>query len=136
MSINRVTLLGNTGKSPDFKEFDNGGCVATFSLATTKRGFKTKDGKEIPDHTEWHNIVFQNGLAKVANQYVKKGDKLYIEGELRTRSYNDAQGVKRYITEIVATDMEMLTPKGTRAGTQDLPMPDAPAPNGTDYLPF
>ena len=80
--------------------------------------------------------MFQNGLAKVANQYVKKGDKLYIEGELRTRSYDDAQGVKRYITEIVATDMEMLTPKGTRAGTQDLPMPDAPAPNGTDYLPF
>ena len=80
----------------------------------------------------------QNGLAKVANQYVKKGDKLYIEGELRTRSYDDAQGVKRYITEIVATDMEMLTPKGTGAGTQapPPPVPDAPAPDGTDDLPF
>lgn len=68
----------------------------------------------------------------------QKGDKLYIEGELRTRSYDDAQGVKRYITEIVATDMEMLTPKGTGAGTQapPPPVPDAPAPDGTDDLPF
>lgn len=130
MSVNKVTLLGHTGKAPDFKEFDNGGCVATFSLATTKRGFTAKDGRQIPERTEWHNIVLQNGLAKVANQYVKKGDKLYIEGELRTRSYDDAQGVKRYITEIVATDMEMLTPKGTGAGTQapPPPVPDAPAP--------
>lgn len=137
MSVNKVTLLGRTGKAPDFKEFENGGCVATFSLATTKRGFTTKDGREIPERTEWHNIVLQNGLAKVANQYVKKGDKLYIEGELRTRGYDDAQGVKRYITEIFATDMEMLTPKGTGAGTQAPPVPDAPAPNEPGYdLPF
>lgn len=136
MSVNKVTLLGHTGKAPDFKEFDNGSCVATFSLATTKRGFTTKDGRQIPERTEWHNIVLQNGLAKVANQYVKKGDKLYIEGELKTRSYDDAQGVKRYITEIVATDMEMLTPKETGAGTQAPPVPDAPAPDETDDLPF
>ena len=101
MSVNKVILMGHTGKAPDFKEFDNGGCVATFSLATTKRGYTTKDGRQIPERTEWHNVVLQNGLAKVANQYVKKGDKLYIEGELRTRSYDDAQGVKRYVTEIV-----------------------------------
>lgn len=137
MSVNKITLLGNTGKAPDFKEFDNGGCVATITLATTKRGFTTKDGRQIPERTEWHNIVLQNGLAKVANQYVKKGDKLYIEGELRTRSYDDAQGVKRYITEIVATDMEMLTPKTTGAGTQAPPTaPPAPAPEPSDDLPF
>lgn len=137
MSVNKVTLLGHTGKAPDFKEFDNGGCVATFSLATTKRAFTTKDGRQIPERTEWHNIVLQNGLAKVANQYVKKGDKLYIEGELRTRSYDDAQGVKRYITEIVATDMEMLTPKTTGTGTQAPPTaPPAPAPEPSDDLPF
>lgn len=133
MSVNKVTLLGNTGKDPDFKTFENGGCVAQFTLATTKRAFTTKDGQQIPERTEWHNIVLQNGLAKVAQQYVHKGDKLYIEGELRTRSYDDANGVKRYITEIVATDMEMLTPKATGAGTQ---APDAPAPNETDDLPF
>lgn len=137
MSINRVTLLGNTGKSPDFKEFDNGGCVATFSLATTKRGFKTKDGKEIPDRTEWHNIVLQNGLAKVAKQYVKKGDKLYIEGELRTRSYDDAQSVKRYITEILATNMEMLTPKRNGDEAQfPPPEPEVPASSVYNDLPF
>lgn len=138
MSVNKVTLLGNTGKDPDFKTFDNGGCVAQFTLATTKRAFTTKDGRQIPERTEWHNIVLQNGLAKVAQQYVHKGDKLYIEGELRTRSYDDANGVKRYITEIVATDMEMLTPKATGAGTQapPPPAPDAPAPNETDDLSF
>lgn len=138
MSVNKVTLLGNTGKDPDFKTFNNGGCVAQFTLATTKRAFTTKDGRQIPERTEWHNIVLQNGLAKVAQQYVHKGDKLYIEGELRTRSYDDANGVKRYITEIVATDMEMLTPKATGAGTQapPPPAPDAPAPNETDDLPF
>lgn len=137
MSVNKVTLLGNTGKAPDFKEFDNGGCVATLTLATTKRKFTTKDGREIPERTEWHNIVLQNGLAKVANQYVKKGDKLYIEGELRTRSYDDAQGVKRYITEIVVTDMEMLTPKRPEPGTQaPPPVPDVPTPDENDDLPF
>lgn len=138
MSVNKVTLLGNTGKDPDFKTFENGGCVAQFTLATTKRAFTTKDGQQIPERTEWHNIVLQNGLAKVAQQYVHKGNKLYIEGELRTRSYDDANGVKRYITEIVATDMEMLTPKATGAGTQapPPPAPDAPAPNETDDLPF
>lgn len=136
MSVNKVTLLGHTGKAPDFKEFDNGGCVATFSLATTKRGFTTKDGRKIPERTEWHNVVLQNGLAKVANQYVKKGDKLYIEGELRTRSYDDANGVKRYITEVVATDMEMLTPKAAGTTQAPPPVPDAPIPDQPDDLPF
>lgn len=137
MSVNKVTLLGNTGNDPVFKEFDNGGCVATFSLATSKRGFTTKDGRQIPERTEWHNVVLQNGLAKVANQYIKKGDKLYIEGELRTRSYDDANGVKRYITEVVAINMEMLTPKA--AGTMQTPpppVPDSPALDATDDLPF
>lgn len=135
MSVNKVILIGYTGKAPDVKYFDNGGVVATFSLATTKRGFQTKDGRNIPERTEWHNIVLQNGLAKIAEQYVKKGDKLYIEGELRTRSYDDAQGVKRYITEVVGYDMEMLTPKGT--GTQaPPPVPEALAPIQNDDLPF
>ena len=72
MSVNKVILMGNVGKDPDVKTFDNGGVVAQFPLATTKRGFKTKDGKEVPERTEWHNIVLSNGLAKVAEQYVKK----------------------------------------------------------------
>lgn len=135
MSVNKVILLGYTGKDPDFKEFDNGGCIATLSLATTKKGFKTKEGKEIPDKTEWHNIVLQNGWAKLANKYVKKGDRLYIEGELRTRNYDDSQGVKRYVTEIFVTFMEMLTPKEKVNQTPPPPMPDAPTPDDDD-LPF
>lgn len=131
--------MGHTGKAPDFREFDNGGCVATFSLATTKRGYTTKDGRQIPECTEWHNVVLQNGLAKVANQYVKKGDKLYIEGELRTRSYEDNNGVKRYITEVYGFNMEMLSPKKDGQTTQQggAPTPPPPIPDqDKDDLPF
>lgn len=112
MSVNKVILLGHVGQDPIYKEFTNGGCVAQFSLATTKKGYKAKDGTEIPDRTEWHNVCLQNGMAKVASQYVKKGDKLYIEGELRTRTY-EKDGEKRYITEICGYSMEMLTPKSS-----------------------
>ena len=83
MSINKVILIGNVGKDPDVKRFDRGGLVAQFSMATTKKGYKRDDGREIPDRTEWHNIVLQGKLAEVAEKYVHKGDRLYIEGELR-----------------------------------------------------
>lgn len=137
MSVNKVTLLGHIGKDPDVKTFDNGGVVAQFPLATTKRGFTTKDGRQIPERTEWHNVVLQNGLAKIAQQYVKKGDKLYIWGELRTRSYDDASGVKHYITEIYGYEMEMLTPKKdgqNTVQTAGAPIPLPPTPE--DDLPF
>lgn len=137
MSINKVTLLGHLGKDPDVNTFDNGGVVAQFSLATTKRGFTTKDGRQIPERTEWHNVVLQNGLAKIAQQYVKKGDKLYIEGELRTRSYDDANGVKHYITEIYGYEMEMLTPKKEGQNTvQTAGAPIPPPPTPEDDSPF
>lgn len=134
MSVNKVILMGHVGKDPDVKTFENGGAVAQFSLATSKKGYKTKDGKEVPERTEWHNIVLSNGLAKVAEQYVKKGDKLYIEGELRTRGYEDNNGVKRYITEIYGYDMEMLTPK--KGGEKNATIQTAPTPNPADGLPF
>lgn len=137
MSINKVTLLGHVGKDPDVKKFDNGGIVAQFPLATTDRAFTTKDGKQVPERTEWHNVVLQNGLAKVAEQYVKKGDKLYIEGKLKTRSYEDGNGVKHFITEVYVTEMEMLTPRkdGQNAGNgSGAPVPPPPAPD--DDLPF
>ena len=139
MSVNTVILMGYTGKDPDVKTFDNGGVVAQFPLATTKRGFTTKDGREIPERTEWHNIVLSNGLAKIAGQYVKKGDKLYIEGELRTRSYEDNNGVKRYITEVYGYNMEMLSPKKDGQTTQQggAPTPPPPIPDqDEDDLPF
>lgn len=113
MSLNKVMLIGNSGKKPDYKQFENGGRVAQFSIATTKKGYTAKDGTVIPDKTEWHNIVLQNGLADVANNYINKGTKVYIEGELRTRSYQDAQGITRYITEVYGYSMELLTPRAT-----------------------
>ena len=125
MSINKVILIGNVGKDPDVKRFDRGGVVAQFPMATTKNGYKRDDGREIPDRTEWHNIVLQGKLAEVAEKYVHKGDRLYIEGELRTRSWEDG-GVKRYVTEIYGHTMEMLSAKKSQA--------PAPEPEYTEDL--
>ena len=139
MSINKVILMGNVGKDPEYKDFDNGGSVAQFTLATTDRAFKTANGTEVPERTEWHNIVLQNGLAKVAKEYVKKGDKLYIEGKIRTRSYEDNNGIKRYITEVHGFNMEMLSPKKDGKTTQQggAPTPPPPIPDQyKDDLPF
>lgn len=139
MSVNKVILMGNVGKDPEYKDFDNGGSVAQFTLATTDRAFRTANGTEVPERTEWHNIVLQNGLAKVAKEYVKKGDKLYIEGKIRTRSYEDNSGVKRYITEVYGFNMEMLSPKKDGQTTQQggAPTPPPPIPDqDEDDLPF
>ncbi len=106
--INKVILLGNVGRDPEIRYFDNDQAVANFSIATTERAFKTRDGQEIPERTEWHNIVAWRGLAKLAENYIKKGNQLYVEGKLRTRSYDDANGVKKYATEIVADVIQLL----------------------------
>lgn len=139
MSVNKVILMGYVGKDPEYKDFDNGGSVAQFTLATTDRAFKTANGTEVPERTEWHNIVLQNGLAKIAKEYVKKGDKLYIEGKIRTRSYEDNNGVKRYVTEVYGYNMELLSPKKVGQTTQqgDAPTPPPPIPDqDKDDLPF
>ena len=137
MSVNKVILLGNTGRDPEVKYFDNGGVVATITLATTENGYTTKDGREVPEKTEWHSIVLYNGIAKVAEKFVKKGDRLYIDGKLRTRSYDDANGVKKYVTEVICDKMEILTPK--RASDNPTPPPPDPInnePPKNDDLPF
>lgn len=139
MSVNKVILMGNVGKGPEYKDFNNDGSVAKFTLATTDRAFKTENGTEVPERTEWHNIVLQNGLAKVAKEYVKRGDKLYIEGKIRTRSYEDNNGVKRYVTEVYGYNMEMLSPKKNGQTTQQggAPTPPPPIPDqDEDDLPF
>lgn len=111
MSVNKSTLLGNLTADPVLKSFDNGGKVATFTIATNERAFKASDGKEIPERTEYHNIVVRNKLAEVAEKYLRKGNKLYLEGILRTRRYTGKDGNEHYITEIHAHTFEMLTPK-------------------------
>lgn len=109
-------LIGNVGKEPDVRYYDRDQAVATFSLATTERGYTLQNGTQVPDRTEWHNVVLYRGLAKIAEKYVHKGDKLFIEGKIRNRSYDDQKGVKRYVTEIIADNMEMLSPKSAIVG--------------------
>jgi single-strand DNA-binding protein len=113
--MNKVMLIGNVGKEPEVKYVDAGVCVASVRLATTERGYKLQNGTEVPERTEWHNIILWRGLAEVVEKYVHKGDKLYIEGQIRTRTYDDQNGVRRSVTEIWAESMEMLTPKGQSA---------------------
>lgn len=112
MSVNKVILVGNVGKDPEVRYFDNGSAVVNFTLATTERGYTAANGTQIPDRTEWHNIVCWRGLAKVAEQFVKKGSQLYIEGKIRTRSYDDQNGIKRYVVEIYADNLELLGRRG------------------------
>ena len=123
MSVNKIILLGNVGKDPEVRYFDNGGAVANFSLATTEKGYTAANGTQVPDRTEWHNIVLWRGLAEVAEKYVKKGSKLYIEGKIRTRSYDDASGNKRYITEVWGDAMELLDRKQEASNAAPFPQP-------------
>lgn len=125
--MNKIFLRGNVGEDPKITDFENGGKVAQFSLATTERGYKTKEGREIPDETTWHNIVVRKtGLAKVCADYVRKGTPMLLEGRIRNRQYTDSQGTDRYITEVVVENMELLG--GKREG--------APAPSPEDMPDF
>ncbi len=144
MSVNKVILLGNVGRDPEVRYLDTGIAVATLSLATTDRAYTLANGTQVPEKTEWHNLVLWRGLAETAEKYVHKGDKLYVEGKIRTRSYDDQSGAKRYVTEIFVDNMEMLSPKGASAPAAQPTAPAQPqqpqaAPsqsNSTDDLPF
>ncbi|MCQ2074116.1 MAG: single-stranded DNA-binding protein [Bacteroidaceae bacterium] len=109
MSLNKVMLIGNVGKDPDVRYRDNGYCVASVTLATTDRARTLPNGTQVPERTEWHNLVFWRGLAETVEKYVHKGDKLYVEGSLRSHSYDDQNGIKRYVTEVYVDNMEMLS---------------------------
>lgn len=137
--MQKVILIGNLGKDPEVKSFDNGGKIVNFTVGVTERGYKTKEGKEIPDHTEWFNCsVRQNGLAGVVEQYVKKGNKVYVEGKLRTREY-EKDGQKKYLTELLVDNMELLTPKGEGGNQPQQQQPVVEQKqdgNEQDQLPF
>ncbi len=109
MSVNKVILIGNVGADPEVRYYDTGQAVATFRLATSERGYTMANGTQVPERTEWHNIVVWNRLAQVVEKYVRKGDKLYIEGKIRSRFYDDQNGIKRTVVEIFTDNMEMLT---------------------------
>lgn len=145
MSVNKVILVGYCGKDPSVQALATGTKVANLTLATTERGYKTRDGRDIPDQTEWHNLVLWGRSAEVVEAYVRKGTQLYVEGKLRTRSWDD-NGTKRYKTEVFVDQFEILDRKnsnssGTAAPYQapvQAPAPDPaghPAGPGED-LPF
>lgn len=104
-------LIGNVGTEPEVRYFEADSCVARVRLATTEKGYVLQNGTRVPDRTDWHNLVFYRKLAKVVEQYVHKGDKLYVDGRLQYSQYDDKRGVQRMATEIIVDNMEMLTPK-------------------------
>ena len=122
--INKVILVGNVGKDPDVRYFDNNEGVANFPLATTEPAFTTRDGKQVPERTEWHNITVRRGLVKVAESYIRKGTQLYIEGKLKTRSY-DQDGVTKYITEVIAETLKLLGRKSDNPAMNENPSNNA-----------
>ena len=105
-SVNKVILIGNLGRDPDFRATSSGQAVANFSIATTEK-WNDKDGQR-QERTDWHNIVLWGRLAEIANQYLKKGSSIYVEGRLQTRSWEDKDGNKRYIAEVVGSALQML----------------------------
>ncbi len=109
--VNKVILIGNLGKDPEVRYSPNGGAVTTITLATSE-SWKDKNTGEQVDKTEWHRVVFFRRLAEVAGEYLKKGSKVFIEGKLQTRKWQDQNGQDRYTTEIVANEMQMLDSKG------------------------
>jgi len=112
--VNKVILIGNLGKDPEVRHLENGTAVANFSMATSE-SYKDRNSGERKTITEWHNIVLWRGLAEVAEKYLKKGDQVYIEGKLRTRSWEDKDNNTRYTTEIVGDNMTMLGSRGSSA---------------------
>lgn len=114
MSINKAILVGNVGNDPKTQTYSNGN-VAQFSLATTERGYTLQNGTQVPDRTEWHNCIAWGKTADVVAKYVHRGSKLYIEGKIKTRSYDDNQGRKCYVTEIHVDVLELLDPKSSNS---------------------
>ena len=104
-------LIGNVGTEPEVRYFEVDSCVARVRLATTEKGYVLQNGTRVPDRTDWHNLVFYKKLAKIVERYVHKGDKLYVEGRIRYRFYDDQRGQRRFVAEILVENMEMLTPK-------------------------
>jgi len=136
-SVNKVTLIGNLGKDPELRYTSSGVAVATFSMATSE-SWKDPEGNT-QERTQWHNIVAWRKLAEIVGEYLKKGSKIYLEGRLQYRNYDDKNGVKRYVTEIVMDEMVMLDSRGSGgAGASESGTTQPPEELGgkVDDLPF
>lgn len=115
--INKVILVGNIGQDPEIRYMPNGNPVANLTLATSET-WKDKQSGEMREQTEWHKVVLFNRLAEIAGEYVKKGSKVYLEGAIKTRKWQDQQGQDRYTTEIVGNEMQMLDRRGDAANSE------------------
>ena len=134
MSLNKVILIGFVGKDPDVRYFDNGNATASFTMATSERGYKLANGTEVPERTEWHNIVTWRERAQFVEKYVKKGSLVCVEGKLRSRNYDDKDGIKRYVTEIYAERIDFFSLGTRREGTQSADTA-TPADQSTPAIP-
>lgn len=145
-SVNKVILIGNLGKDPEVRHLENGAVVANFSIATSET-YTDRTTGERRENTDWHNIVLWRGLAEIAEKYLKKGQKIYVEGKLKTRSWQDKDGNTRYTTEVVGDEMTMLSRADMNAPQSSAPYsssgtPDAPSKvddiinKDSDDLPF
>ena len=138
--VNKVILIGNLGKDPEIKYLESKVPVAKFPVATNET-WKDRNG-ERKEHTEWHNVVLWRGLAEISEKYLQKGDRVYIEGRLRSRSWDDKDGNKRYATDVIADNMTMLTEKKDNAMNDHPPVsePEKASEESTDNpgndLPF
>ena len=134
MSVNKVILLGNVGKDPDVRYLDTGIAVATFSIATSERAYTLTNGTQVPERTEWHNIVVRRDQVQFVEKWVKKGSMVYVEGKIRTRTYDDQNGIKRYLTEIHADRVEFFSSgrpadSGTQSATTTAQQPTQNQPS-------
>lgn len=145
--VNKVILIGNLGRDPEVRYSPNGGAIANITLATSE-SWKDKNTGEQVDKTEWHRVVFFRRLAEIVGEYLKKGSKVYIEGKLQTRKWQDKEGNDRYTTEVVANEMQMLDSRGgstsynqdeapaAQSAPQSAPQEPAPAGDFDDDIPF
>ena len=125
--VNKVILVGNLGKDPEIRHLENGTAVANFPIATSE-SYKDKEGSRV-EQTEWHNVVVWRKLAEIAENYLKKGSQIYLEGKLRTRSWDDQQGNKKYTTEVVADSFTMLGKREDSQGSTNSISTAAPSNN-------
>ncbi|MDO9635037.1 MAG: single-stranded DNA-binding protein [Paludibacter sp.] len=134
MSVNKVILVGHVGKDPEVRYLDKNVAVANFTLATTEKGFTMQNGTQVPDRTEWHNIVAWRGLAEISEKYIRKGSQLYIEGKIQTRSW-EKDGIKRYTTEIYVENLQLLGRKQDSGDAHATAAPAAQAPQSEAETP-
>ncbi len=137
-------LIGNVGADPQVKYLEQGVCVAQLRLATTERGYTLQNGTQVPDRTEWHTCIFWRKQAEVVEKFVHKGDKIYVEGKIQSRDWTDKQGISRKTIEIMADNLELLSPKpnmnpaqptatATPATKPETPAAVTPQENGNEY---